>query len=416
MNQSRFLKYEISKRIRKQFGSPVYVYDEKTIKSNAQAALNFPNSFGLTVRYAMKASPNASLLRRFKALGVNIDASSGFEVLRAFRAGYSGEEISLSSQEWYDDFQLIHDKGIKFNACSLSQLENFGQLNPEGTLGIRFNPGQGSGGTGKTNVGGPDSSFGIWYELMPEVLRIVSKYNLKVERIHTHIGSGSDPEVWQKVSKLSIDIIRKFPDAKILNLGGGFKIGRMPDETTTDLQVVGKPVAEAFLAFEKETGRKLHLEIEPGTWLIGNACSILATVKDIVSTGESGHKFIKTDTGMTEILRPSLYAAQHPIHVLKSGEKETENYIVVGHCCESGDLLTPSPSDPEKLQERELLKANIGDLLVIDGAGAYCSSMSAKNYNTYPEAAEVILLENGDTELIRKRQTLDQILQNEVQA
>lgn len=414
MNRARFLDYETSQKIREDFGTPVFVYDERTLIENAKLALMFPNSFGLTVRYAMKASPNASILKRFQKLGIKIDASSGYEVLRAMKSGFSGEDISLSSQEWYDDFESLHEKGIKLNACSLKQLEKFGKLYPGGTLGIRFNPGQGSGGTGKTNVGGPDSSFGIWYELMPEIKALVSKYDLNVERIHTHIGSGSDPEVWQRVSNLSIDIVENFPNANTLNLGGGFKIGRMPEEITTDLQVVGKPVSEAFLAFEQKTGRKLHLEIEPGTWLVGNGCSILATIKDIVSTGNNGHKFIKTDTGMTEILRPSLYAAQHPIHVLKPEETQSSKYIIVGHCCESGDLLSPSPSDSEKLMERELCEASIGDLLVIDGTGAYCSSMSAKNYNSYPEAPEVLLLENGEIKLIRKKQTLDQILENEV--
>ena len=88
--------------------------------------------------------------------------------------------------------------------------------------------------------------------------------------------------------------------------------------------------------------------------------------------------------------------------------------MVVGHCCESGDLLTPSPDNAGELGPRELAKADIGDLCVIEGAGAYCSSLSAKNYNSFPEAPEVLLRENGDLVVIRRRQTLDQIVQNEV--
>jgi diaminopimelate decarboxylase len=87
---------------------------------------------------------------------------------------------------------------------------------------------------------------------------------------------------------------------------------------------------------------------------------------------------------------------------------------VVGHCCESGDVLTPSPGNPEALDPRTLPKARIGDLLVVGGAGAYCSAMAAKNYNSFPEAPEVMILPDGSIELIRKRQTLDQVLQNEV--
>ena len=137
---------------------------------------------------------------------------------------------------------------MRVNACSLSQLEAFGRTFPGAEVGVRFNPGLGSGGTGKTNVGGPDSSFGIWHEKIPAVQELVKKYKLKaratcsppvtcqgltaeqVVRIHTHIGSGSDPAVWQRTSGLSLDLCRHFPDVKTLNLGGGYKVARMSYE------------------------------------------------------------------------------------------------------------------------------------------------------------------------------------------
>jgi diaminopimelate decarboxylase len=119
---------------------------------------------------------------------------------------------------------------------------------------------------------------------------------------------------------------------------------------------------------------------------------------------------------MTDLLRTCLYGAQHPMVVVNAGEAtgQTVAYIVSGHCCESGDMLTPSPGDPELLQPRELAEARIGDLLIIGGAGAYCSSMCAKNYNSFPETAEVLVEASGAYRLIRKAQTLDQILANEV--
>jgi diaminopimelate decarboxylase len=109
-----------------------------------------------------------------------------------------------------------------------------------------------------------------------------------------------------------------------------------------------------------------------------------------------------------------LYGAQHPIVILKDTE-EYAKYIVVGHCCESGDLFSCAPGDPEKLLERSLKKAEIGDLVTIDGSGAYCAGMSTKNYNSFPEAPEVLLAQDGSVHLIRKRQTLDQMLTNEVE-
>jgi len=237
-----------------------------------------------------------------------------------------------------------------------------------------------------------------------------------IERIHTHIGSGSDPEVWKKVAVMSLDIVARCGDVTTLNLGGGHKVARMEDEVATDLQEVGSPVRDAFIAFAQETGRELHLEVEPGTCLVANAGALLARVQDTVDTGDDGYRFLRSDTGMTEILRPSLYGAQHPIQLIPQTERAEEPggpTVIVGHCCESGDLLTPAPGDPEGLQPRDLAGARIGDLLLISGTGAYCSSMATGNYNSFPLCAEVMTSADRATRLIRKRQSLDQILANE---
>lgn len=413
--QPRFLNAKTAETIAGRFGTPVYVYDLATLKEAAAAALAFPNAFGLTVRYAMKASPNAAILRLFDQAGLHIDASSGHEIHRALRAGIAPEKISLSSQELPDDFAELYEKGVQINACSLHQLERFGARFPGREIGVRFNPGAGSGGNNRTNVGGPSSSFGIWHESIDAVKKIVEQHQLKVVRIHTHIGSGSEPAVWQKVSTMSLDLVRHFPTVTTLNLGGGYKVARMPDEKATDLQEIGAPVAEKFREFARETGREIRLEIEPGTFLMANACAVLSTVQDVASTGEDGYHFLKLDTGMTEILRPSLYGSQHPISILpKTPSDAAKEYIVVGHCCESGDILTPAPGEPERLQTRILAEARIGDLCVIDGAGAYCASMATKNYNSFPEAAEVLLAEDQEPHLIRRRQPLEQVWQNEV--
>jgi diaminopimelate decarboxylase len=406
-----FLTPEQAGKVRDQFGTPVYVYDERTLKAQAGAALQFPNAYGLTVRYAMKASPNAAIIRILTGCGLHIDASSGYECERAMTAA----NISLSTQEFPGDFRRLFEAGIRFNACSLDQLRHFGEQFPGGELGLRINPGLGSGGTVKTNVGGPSSSFGIWHEYRGEAGAIIEEHGLRVVRIHTHIGSGSDPAVWQHVARLSLAMVREFPDVTTLNLGGGFKVGRMSYEQTTDLAEIGRPIREAMEAMGAETGRRIHLEIEPGTYLTANAGALVATIQDIVDTGEEGYRFLKLDTGMTEILRPALYSSQHPIIVLpRQDTGACLPYVVVGHCCESGDLLTPSPEHHEVLHPRELPEAQAGDLCVIEGTGAYCAAMPAKNYNSFPEAPEVLLRETGELALIRRRQTLDHILQNEM--
>jgi hypothetical protein len=147
---SKFLDLNKVTNLKETFGSPIYVYDEQSLLNQARKALHFPNSYGLAVRYAMKACPNAAILQLFNQQGINFDASSGFEVWRAIKAGIQAQNISLSSQELPTDFQILIEQGIEFNACSLKQLEAFGKLNRGGSCGVRFNPGTGSGGTGKT--------------------------------------------------------------------------------------------------------------------------------------------------------------------------------------------------------------------------------------------------------------------------
>lgn len=414
MEALSFLSKETAWAIKESVGTPVYVYDEKGLEEQADQALAFPNAFGLTVRYAMKSLPNAAILRLFAAKGIQIDASSGHEAHRAMQAGIGASQICISSQELPHDFVELGEQGVTFNACSLHQLRSLCQAFSGQSIGVRFNPGLGSGGTGKTNVGGPSSSFGIWYEHVDQVKEIVAQHNVSVTRIHTHIGSGSDPKVWEQTAQVSLDLVRQFPDVTVLDLGGGYKVARMSDEVSTDLQRIGLPVKEAFEKLYEETGRKIHLEIEPGTFLVARQGSLLTTIQDMTSTGEAGHEFLKLDAGMTEILRPSLYASQHPIIVLPKEEKaDSKEYIVVGHCCESGDLLTPAADDSEKLLARELTAAEIGDLCVLEGVGAYCSAMSSKNYNSFPEAAEVLLEKDGSFRVIRRRQNIQQIWQNE---
>lgn len=415
MEKLNFLNREMALQIAENYPSPCYVYSKAKLIEQATKALAFPNAFGITVRYAMKASSNKAILQLFDSMGLHIDASSGYEARRAIYAGIAPEKISISSQQIPDDIVELYNMGVKFNACSLQQLETFGKLLPNNRLGLRINPGLGSGGTNRTNVGGVASSFGIWKDYIPQAQEICKKYNLKIIRIHTHIGSGSDPLVWQKVAQMSLDNVKLFKDVKVLNMGGGYKVGRMQDEVSTDLQKIAQPIAEAIANFAQETGRKLHFEIEPGTFLLANTASVVSKVQDMCDTGKDGYKFIKLNTGMTDLLRPSIYGAQHPIVIVQKVEDDSsQDYIVVGHCCESGDILTPAAGDPEGLKPRTLASAKIGDVCVIEGCGAYCSSMSTKNYNSYPAIAEYMLEADSSIRQIRRPQSLEEVFACEV--
>lgn len=416
MSNQNYISLSDAERIQNLVGTPCYVYSEDRLRSYAENVLAFPNAFGLTARYAMKACPNANVLRLFAGMGLHFDASSGYEVRRAMAAGIAAERISLSTQELPDDIAELIQAGISVNLCSLSQIEKYGKALPGTKVGLRINPGLGSGGTQRTNVGGPASSFGIWHEQLEDAKALVAKYDLDVFRIHSHIGSGSDPEVWIRVVGMNLDLVAQFPKVTNLNLGGGYKVGRVEGEKTTDLQAIGVKMKEEFVAFAAKTGREIHLEVEPGTYLVANACSILSRIQDTTSTGDEGYSFLKLDTGMTDNTRPSMYGAQHPMWVLpaEGSERGSKEYIVVGHCCESGDILTPAPGDPEALSPRTLCEGGIGDYVVIGGAGAYCSSMSSKNYNSFPESAEVLLRSNGELAVMRQRQPLEQIWANEL--
>lgn len=412
----RFLTEDQVRALQVQYGTPVYVYDQGSLEAQAEVARAFPAPFGLTVRYAMKACPSAAVLRVLTRAGLCVDASSGWEVRRAVAAGVAAERILLTAQQLPDDFAELVELGARFNACSLRQLAAYGERFPGCEVGVRLNPGLGSGHSNRTNVGGPSASFGIWHAQLERAVEIARASRLRIALLHSHIGSGTDPEVWQRCARMTLDLVRHLPEVTAVNLGGGYKVGRMCGEESTDLRRAGEPIAAELERFAAEHGRRLRLEIEPGTFLVANAGAVVAGVVDVVDTGEEGYAFIKTDTGMTEILRPSLYGAQHPITVVprQAGDRPVREYLVVGHCCESGDLLTPEPGNPEGLRVRPLLEARVGDAVVIGGSGAYCAAMSAKNYNSFPEAPEVLLAADGTFHLIRRRQTLQQVLANEV--
>ena len=400
--------------VRERFGTPCFVYDRAALEAAARTALAFPHAFGFTLRYAMKANSSHAVLAIFRDLGLHIDASSDPEVERALRAGFAPGHIQLTAQVPSRRLEEFVALGVLYNACSLHQLDRYGRVLPGRDVTIRVNPGLGSGSTNRTNTGGPASSFGIWHAHLDEAKALAARHRLVVRGLHTHIGSGSDPAVWVRVAELVLEIAERLPAVITVSLGGGFKVARVPGEQATDLAAVGSVVRQAFVGFHRRTGRRLHLEIEPGTYLVANAGVVVATCVDVVDTGQDGYLFAKLDAGMTEVTRPSLYGAQHPIAVLAEG-RPAARVVFVGPCCESGDILTPAPGDPEALAPREVARPEIGDLVVVGGAGAYCAAMSTGNYNSYPLAPEVVREPDGRLRLVRRRQSLEQMLANEVE-
>jgi diaminopimelate decarboxylase len=196
--------------------------------------------------------------------------------------------------------------------------------------------------------------------------------------------------MWGEVMKTSLAIAGQMPDVTSLDIGGGFKIHRFGDEHEADMVEIAEVFSRELEEFAKTTGRKLRLEIEPGTWLVGHAGTLLAEVVDIVDTGADGHTFLRLNTGMNDIIRPSMYGAQHKIEALNDASEE-EEYVVVGHNCETGDILTPASGDPEGLEARLMKKVSIGDVVAIYDAGAYCRSFAVHGYNSFPSAQELLV-------------------------
>ncbi len=407
---------DVARDVAARFGTPAYVYDETTLAALAKLVTGFAAPYGLVPRFAVKANPSRAVLRIFDAAGLSFDASTVWEARRVVAAGIAASKVQLTTQFLADDFVDLVRLGASVTACSLSQIDRFGREFPGTDIGVRINPGHGSGGNNRTNVAGPNASFGIWHEHLAAARETAARHGLTIRWAHHHVGSGGDPAKWAAIAKTTLALIDELPDAETVNLGGGFKVARVEGETQSDLALAAREATLLLEAFAKRTGRKLRLEIEPGTFLTANAGAIIARVVDVVDTGRSGHVFVKLDAGMAEILRPSLYGAQHPIRFVAAdghAPGETRPLLVVGPCCESGDLLTPAPGNPEDLGERALPVPRIGDLAVVGGAGAYCASMAAKNYNSIPAAPEILRRADGALALVRRRQTLDDVLREE---
>jgi diaminopimelate decarboxylase len=372
-------------------GTPLFVYSRDMLEERAKKLLSLELPYGLITRYAMKANNHPDIIRLFHELGLHFDASSSYEAQELLDLGVPGETISLSSQQPAHNLAELLERNVQYVATSMRQLQLFlACQNRPNTVGLRVNPGVGAGHNNRTTTGGANSSFGLWQAYVPEALELAAAHGVKIDRLHVHIGSGADPTMWGKMIATALEIAETMPDVTSLDMGGGYKIHRYGDEHEADTEAITVEFGLHLQRFAEKMGRKLRLEIEPGTWLVGHAGVLLASVVDVVDTGAEGHTFLRLNTGMNDFARPGMYGAQHTIAVLNDATEKQE-YVVVGHNCETGDILTPAPGDPEGIESRELRRADIGDTVAIYDTGAYCRSMSHKGYNSYPNAQELLI-------------------------
>jgi diaminopimelate decarboxylase len=414
------------------FGTPLYLYDEGFIREKCREISSMPNAFGLEPRYAMKANSSRALLQLIAGQGFGIDASSLNEARRARAAGIPHGSIMLTTQEVprgtdRKDLERMMAAGMRYNVCSLLQLELVADFAARRKipLSIRIHPGQGAGESATRNTGDKYSCFGVHLTDLPRALSMAALKGIVFDAVHVHIGSGGDPGKWRENVDREIGFVEEhFPRAGRISFGGGLRTARMPDESPADVAALGAYAKQRMEELYARTGRKLVMEVEPGTYVMANAGFLVTTVIDVKSTGRDGFQFLVCDGGMEVNARPLLYGSRHPFYVVrKDGAIASSEFdlagldpvrdlrVVVGRCCESGD--SQSLDVEGHIVPRLLAEAAVGDFLVVGGCGAYCSSMTPFTYNSHTQAPEMLLRVDGRLDVIRRPHTLRQMTANE---
>ncbi len=388
------------------FGTPLYVYEEDTIRQKFRVLkenIAYPK---LRIHYACKANTNLTIMKILREEGACIDAVSPGEVYAALKAGFKPEQILFTGNSVSDDeLKFLIQNKILVNVDSINQLERYGQLNPHSNVSVRINPDVGSGFHDHCITGGPDSKFGIYFDKVDLIKKTAGKYGLNIVGIHTHIGSGIlDIKVFIKAMKMLLKTAREFHHLEFVDFGGGIGVPYKPNERHLNMNDFGREISSLFAEFAEQyridNKRELTMAIEPGRYLVCESGFLLAEVNTLKRTPK--HKFVGVNSGFNHLVRPTMYGSYHPILNASNVNGEKETVSLSGNICESGDLFARS---------REMTKMNKGDIIAILNAGAYGFSMSS-NYNMRPKTAEV-LVKDGKAKLIRQRETYDDLLRGQ---
>jgi diaminopimelate decarboxylase len=395
-------------RIAAEHGTPVWVYDAATIRAQAASLRAFD-----VVRFAQKACSNTHVLRLLREQGVKVDAVSRGEILRALAAGYTpgGDEIVFTA-DLLDAATLatVVEHRIPVNAGSIDMLHQLGAASKGHKVWLRINPGFGHGHSQKTNTGGEHSKHGIWHTELPAALAAIRQHGLVLEGLHMHIGSGVDYTHLAQVGGAMVGLVRQAVEAghdlHAISAGGGLSIPYRAGDARIDVPHYFQLWDAARQEAQAIVGHALTLELEPGRYLVAESAVLLAEVRAVKNAGSN--RFVLVDAGFNELMRPSMYGSYHAMSVIprSSGVRPEREVVVAGPLCESGDVFTQGAGG--EVLPRRLPEALVGDLLVLHDAGAYGASMSS-NYNSRPLVAEV-LVDGEQTRLIRRRQTVEELL------
>ncbi len=399
------LNTEFLESLAQEYGTPLYVYDGDVMKRQFNRLSNaFPNC-KVKIKYAAKALTNLSILKLFKSFGSGLDAVSIQEVELALMAGFNADEILFTPNSApFNEIQKAVELGVRINIDNITQLEHFGELyGGKVPVCIRINPHIMAGGNTKIQTGHIDSKFGISILQERHIQKIVKNLGIKVEGLHIHTGSEFlDSDVFLQGAKLIFDLAMDYPDLKFLDFGSGFKVAYKDGDPSTDIEELGIKMSDAFNAFCNEYGKQLEIWFEPGKFLVSESGILLARTNLVKTT--PGTVFVGVDTGLNHLIRPMMYDAYHRIVNLSNPTGVKRLYTVVGYICETDTLG----------YDRKLNEVREGDLIGILNAGAYGFSM-ASNYNSRFRPAEVLVM-NGKAQLIRRRETIEDLLSTQITA
>ncbi len=285
---------------------------------------------------------------------------------------------------------------------NLATLEQFGTKHPKTPVCIRINPHVMAGGNANISVGHIDSKFGISIHQIPHILRIVKNTNMHINGIHMHTGSDIlDIEVFLYASEILFDTAKHFKNLDFIDFGSGFKVPYKLGDIETNIEELGKKLSVRFNEFCKTYGKDLTLAFEPGKFLVSEAGYFLAKVNALKQTTST--VFAQVDSGFNHLIRPMFYGSHHDIVNISNLKGRERFYTVVGYICETDTFGN----------NRRINEISEGDILCFKNAGAYCFSMTS-NYNSRYRPAEVLWY-NNKAHLIRKRESFDDIIKNQIE-
>lgn len=386
----------------KKYGSPIYVYDTDKIESQYNRLTEaFSTVKSLKLNYAVKALSNINILKFFKNIGAGLDTVSIQEVQLGLTTGIDPKKIIFTPNGVsLIEIEEVAKLGVQINIDNLSILELFGQKHPEIPVCVRINPHIMAGGNSKISVGHIDSKFGISIHQVPHIKRVVENTGMNINGIHMHTGSDIlDIDTFLRATEILFDVAKQFDDIDFIDFGSGFKVPYKEGDISTDIEQLGLQLSERFNDFCVEYGKDITLMFEPGKFLVSDAGVFLAKVNVVKQTTST--VFAHVDSGFNHLVRPMMYDSYHHITNITNPEGRDRYYSVVGYICETDTFGS----------NRRIAEISEEDVLCFHNAGAYCFSM-ASNYNSRYLPAEV-MVHKGKDYLIRKRQTIQDILHNQ---